>query len=102
MGMFSEETGNKGGNGNGNNSRNQDFEKAKGFANLYLPTPNGGRVKLGSIPLRESVKGEKAALDFLMAAENENDLNERIAKILKNLQFEFTPVTDKAVELALG
>ena len=39
-----------------------DNWKAQGFLNFYLPAKNGGRKKLGAIPLKESKGNEKALL----------------------------------------
>ena len=51
-------------NNNGNESANDNW-RAQGFLNLYIPTPDGGRRKLGSIPLRESKAFEKAIIERL-------------------------------------
>lgn len=39
--------------------------RAQGFINIYLPTPDGGRRKIGSIPLKESKAYEAALLKRL-------------------------------------
>lgn len=44
---------------------NNDSWKAQAFLNLYVPTPDGGKRKLGSIPLRESKAFEKAIIERL-------------------------------------
>jgi len=41
---------------------NSDSWKAQGFLNLYLPSKNGQRKKLGAIPLKESKHSEKHLL----------------------------------------
>ena len=50
------------GNGNGGNN---DSWKAQGFLNIYLPTQDGKKRKLGSIPLKESKQSEKELLNWL-------------------------------------
>lgn len=39
--------------------------RSQGFINIYLPTPDGGRRKIGSIPLKESKAYEAALLKRL-------------------------------------
>lgn len=46
------------------NGQNDDW-KAQAFINIYVPTPDGGRRKLGSIALRESKPFEKAVIERL-------------------------------------
>lgn len=57
--------------------------KAQGFLNLYLPSKDGKKRKLGAIPLKESKPSEKALLVWL------NEDPTRVAKILSALQIEF-------------
>ena len=45
-------------------SQNDDW-KAQAFINIYVPAPNGGRRKIGSISLRESKPYEKAIIERL-------------------------------------
>jgi hypothetical protein len=42
-----------------------NWEKAAGFINLYLPSKDGAKRKLGAIPLRLSKANEKLLLDWL-------------------------------------
>lgn len=60
-----------------------DTWKAQGFLNFYLPSKNGGRKKLGAIPLRESKGNEKALLAWL------NEDPSRVALILSKLEIEY-------------
>ena len=60
-----------------------DWERAAGFINLYLPNKQGGRRKLGAIPLKKSVANEKMLLEWLMQDEG------NAAKLLSVLQVEF-------------
>ena len=46
-----------------------NWEKAKGFLNIYLPSKDGKRRKVGSIALRESKLLENQILSFLEADE---------------------------------
>lgn len=57
--------------------------KAQGFLNLYLPSKNGGRKKLGAIPLKESRTNEKQLLAWL------NEDPSRVQHILSKLEIEF-------------
>lgn len=57
--------------------------KAQGFLNFYLPAKNGGRKKLGAIPLKESRNNEKTLLAWL------NEDPSRVAKILSSLEIEY-------------
>ncbi len=47
------------------NEASNDNWKAQAFVNFYIPTPDGGRRKLGSIPLRETKAFEKAMIERL-------------------------------------
>lgn len=60
-----------------------DSWKAQGFINLYLPSKDGKRKKLGAIPLKESKHSEKALLQWL------NEDPSRVAQILSKLEMEF-------------
>jgi hypothetical protein len=61
--------------------------KAQGFLNLYLPSPNGGRRKLGAIPLKANKVNEKKLLEWL------NEDPERVSVILAKLIMEYQPAT---------
>jgi hypothetical protein len=81
---------NTGGNSRGNGDRDDSW-KADGFLNFYLPTREGGRKKLGSIPLKASKPNEKALLDGLNKSEEERD---RILQLIMNrLLVEFNSTT---------
>lgn len=47
---------------NGSTNGQNDDWKAQAFINLYVPTPDGGKRKLGSIALRDSKPFEKAVI----------------------------------------
>jgi hypothetical protein len=74
-----------------NQSNNQDQAgwKAQGFINLYLPTADGKRVKLGAIPLKESRTNEKTLLEWL----NKDPANAQ--KLLAQMQIEFKSAEPK-------
>ena len=83
---------------NTNNNKNEtadksanDNWKAQGFLNLYLPTQNNQRRKLGSIPLKESKESEKQLLAWL------NEDPSRVSIILSKLIIEY-----QAAEMAEG
>lgn len=66
-------------------ARNNDAAdwKAQGFINLYLPSKEGKRVKLGAIPLKESRNNERQLLEWL----NANPA--RAVKLLEKLEIEY-------------
>lgn len=45
--------------------QDDDSWKSQAFINFWLPAVNGGRRKLGSIPLKESKPAEKQLIDYL-------------------------------------
>lgn len=67
---------------NQNQGQNTNW-KASGFLNLYLPTKDGKRMKLGAIPLKESRDSEKKMLDWL------NEDPSRVNTILSKLEIEY-------------
>ena len=76
---------------NTNTQRNDQAQneswKAQGFLNLYLPSKDGKRKKLGAIPLKESKHSEKALLAWL------NEDPSRVSQILSKLEMEFQSAT---------
>lgn len=50
-----------------NSASRNNFEKAAGFLNFYLPKADGGRHKIGAIPLKDSKAYDKAMLERLSA-----------------------------------
>lgn len=75
---------------NAQQSPTNDSWKAQGFINLYLPSKDGGRVKLGVIPLKEANAREKVLLDWLIADPT------NASKILEKLIMEFRTAEPKA------
>lgn len=57
--------------------------KAQGFINLYLPTKNGTRRKLGAIPLKANKPSDKALLEWL------NEDPSRVDQIMSKLVMEY-------------
>ena len=75
---------------NNNSDRsNNDQWKAQGFLNLYLPSKDGGRRKLGAIPLKEANANEKAMLDWL------NEDPSRVGIILSKLEIDYRTAEPK-------
>ena len=68
-----------------------DSWKADGFLNLYLPTKEGGKRKLGAIPLKGSNANEANLLKWL-----EEDTEARVATLLKKLVVEYRSAQPKA------
>lgn len=60
--------------------------KAQGFINLYLPSENGGRKKLGAIPLKMAKKNERQLLEWLMEDPT------RVNRIASQIQMDFQAV----------
>lgn len=63
---------------------NSNWEKAAGFINIYLPSKDGKRRKVGAIPLRASKANEKQMLDFL--DEDEGNIAKLSAKLIVEYQ----------------
>ncbi len=70
-------------NAGSSNQSNNDSWKAQGFLNLYLPTKDGKRMKLGAIPLKEAKDSEKKLLVWL------NEDPSRVEAILGKLVIEY-------------
>ncbi len=64
-----------------------DAWKAQGFLNLYLPSADGGRVKLGAIALKDSNAREKKLMDGMKVSEAE--MTRIVAAIQSKLIIEF-------------
>ena len=64
-------------------SNNSNWEKASGFINLYLPSKDGKRRKLGAIPLKLSKVNEKALIEWLESDE------ENVGKLASKLIVEY-------------
>ena len=60
-----------------------NWERAKGFLNIYLPSKDGKRRKVGAIALRESKLVENQILGFLEADEG------NLEKLAVKLIFEY-------------
>lgn len=65
----------------------RNFEPAVAFLNLYLPSKDGQRVKLGAIPLKASKEREAALVEALKASP------ELVAAIISKLEIDFQLVT---------
>lgn len=71
--------------------------KAQGFLNFYLPTKDGGRRKVGAIPLKSGKPSEKQLLDWLQA-----DPEKNAQAMINAMVMEFqsaTPTEGSAFEL---
>ena len=81
---------------NGNNSRNSngnDDWKAQAFLNLWVPKPDGSRLKIGAIPLKESRKNDAALIKRLSEEDG-------LASLMDKLEIDFQIVDEsKSVEL---
>jgi hypothetical protein len=74
-----------------------DSWKAQGFLNFYLPTQDGGRRKLGAIPLKDSKPNEKTLLAWL------NEDPTRVQMIINKLELEYQPAQQaEGTGFALG
>lgn len=84
-------------NGNNNGGGIPDNKRASGFINIYLPTKEGGKRKLGAIPLLDSDPRQKAVREVLEA---EGDAG--IARLHSKLIIEYnsaTPTEGSAFDL---
>lgn len=61
---------------------NEDW-KASGFLNFYLPNKEGGRTKVGAIPLRGSKPNEQSLFEWLKGDEA------RLQTLVNKLEVEF-------------
>jgi hypothetical protein len=52
-------------NQNTNAAQQNDSWKAQAFINIYIPTPDGGKRKLGSIPLKDSKQFDAKMIERL-------------------------------------
>lgn len=68
---------------NNNNEQSNDSWKSAGFINIYLPSKDGKRRKLGAISLREGSAEEKKLFDWL------KEKPARVESILAAMQLEF-------------
>lgn len=66
-------------------TNSNDSWKAQGFLNFYLPSKDGGRRKLGAIPLKESKVNEKTLLAWL------NEDPTRVQVLLNKIELEYQP-----------
>lgn len=74
---------------NDNNTKNDNW-KAAAFINFYLPSQDGGRTKLGALPLRPGDKKEKVLIDWLMGPNvTDEQRAKRMQKIMDDMVFEF-------------
>lgn len=64
-----------------------DSWKAQGFLNLYLPSKNGDRRKLGAIPLKDAKPAEQSLRAWLEADEK------NIQTLINKLEVEYQPAT---------
>ena len=60
------------------------WERARGFLNIYLPSKDGKRRKVGALALRESKLIENQILKFLEA--DEGNLEKLVAKLIFEYQ----------------
>jgi hypothetical protein len=69
------------------NVRQASWE-AEGFLNVYMPTQDGGRMKVGAIPLRKSKPRELQLAQYL--AQDPDGV--RIANVMAKLEIEYGSV----------
>ena len=85
--------------GTASGNKRDDSWKATGFLNIFLPSKEGGRVKLGAIPLKTSRPREHELAQWLAGADlpkdmteaqREHELEARIARVIGKLDIEYT------------
>ena len=74
-----------------------NWERAKGFLNIYLPSKDGKRRKVGAIALRESKLIENQILGFLEA--DEGNLEKLVVKLIFEYQ---STATNEGTKLDLA
>lgn len=74
-----------------------NWERAKGFLNIYLPSKDGKRRKVGAIALRESKLIENQILGFLEA--DEGNLEKLVVKLIFEYQ---STATNESTKLDLA
>lgn len=77
------------------NNAKGNFEPAIGFINVYLPSLDGERVKLGAMGLKGSKLREKALYDALMDPAKKDAV---LAAIMDKLILEFNPAEQSAAK----
>lgn len=70
---------------------NNEYERAIGFINVYLPTKGGARRKVGTLALNASKATEKAVHDRLI--EGGDEALKRLAEVMI---LEFNPQIDES------
>lgn len=68
---------------NNQSAQTNENWKAQAFINLFLPTGDGGRRKIGSIPLRANKPAEKQVIDYLQEDDS------RMGALLSKLEGDF-------------
>lgn len=71
-----------------NNGGTNSTKKAAGFLNVYLPSQDGGKVKLGAITLYADKPREKALFDAL---NNEETAERALQAVIDKLIMDFNP-----------
>jgi hypothetical protein len=86
-------------NRNGNGNTGNDNWKATGFINIFLPSKEGGRVKLGAIPLKASRPREHELANWLHGtdlpkempeADREAELESRLGRVIDKIEIDYT------------
>jgi hypothetical protein len=69
-----------------NTQQADDSWKAQAFVNIYVPTPDGGRRKIGALALKESKPFEAALIERLSS-------DEGMQSFVDAVQFDFQMAT---------
>ena len=87
-------------NSDSNNSNNAQSNKTDAYINIYLPTKDGSRTKLGVLALSNSKPLEKQLIEFIKGAES---VEKAIAMVSEKLVMDFYEANANASrELDLG
>lgn len=73
--------------------------KAQAFLNVFLPSANGSRKKLGALPLKASKEFDADLINWLDA--NAEGFDERMDKLLSRIQLQYTKAEDDSNGFAL-
>lgn len=85
--MFRTNTRGQAGQTNAAQTEADEKWKADGFLNIYLPSRDGGKVKLGAIPLKKSNPREAELSEWLKTDPSPD--NARLNKLLMSLIIEY-------------
>jgi len=88
-------------NGQSQSNNDRDASKAVGFINIWLPTKDGGKRKVGAIPLRGNKDNEVSLAEYLGTG-TEEEQAAKLANFVGKIKIDFqssTPTEGSAFDL---